>query len=464
MPRRKSSGVAALTKALKKATVAPRRRRPAGQVSGRGAYRTTGYGKAIGQIVGGALGAAGGYSAGCGPRGMLNFGSLGARMGGTVGTAMSHATGRGSYSVRHNSLLGITSQVPSVMNKKTDENSTYINHREYIGDVLSSTAFNIGYKLPINAAQPATFPWGSSISQNYQQYEIQGMLFEFISTSGDTTAGSQSLGEVMMATSYDSYLPTFTNKQQMLNQEFSCSAKPSVNLIHAIECAPRQTSLELLYTRTVPAPSNSDLRMWDLGQFYLATTGQQTDGSTLGELYVTYQIRLLKPLLASENVPTQVGGLAQARADSTFGTTLNGYFPLVQNVIANDLGITFDYNNQRLIFPPDSGGEYQVLVTCKQALVGGLYAAVPQLAFTAVTPNCGSITNTGVFIVQPSTVATGGSQYSATSCCVYITDNATATVSLAQVVAPGSNFTTGWREIQWLVMKINTVVHGVTPS
>lgn len=289
-PPRQDKQLKSLERAMKKVKLSGRgayhkKRHVAsgGAVRGRGFYK--GFGSDIGKLLGGAVG------------GLVGHRDMGAKVGSWLGGKGAEMTGFGAYKVAHNSLVA---QVPTIANPRK-EGATQVRHREYIGQVMSSQDFKVQYALPINAAQPQTFPWLSQIAQNYTQYEVNGALFEFVSTSGDATGSNTALGTVVMATNYDSVLPAFNNKQQMLNQEFSTDAKPSINCIHPIECASNQTTIPLLYTRTGAVPANTDQRLYDLGVFYLATQGNQLDGEgnpiSLGELWITYDVLLYKPLL-----------------------------------------------------------------------------------------------------------------------------------------------------------------------
>lgn len=66
-------------------------------------------------------------------------------------------------------------------------------------------------------------------------------------------------------------------------------------MTHWIECSRKQNPLGELWVRSGPVPNNADQRLYDLGLFQIATSGQQTPGGQLGELWVSYEIELLKP-------------------------------------------------------------------------------------------------------------------------------------------------------------------------
>lgn len=291
MPRRRQAG----------RPVVRRRRVARPYVRGRGAYTLADAYRVPGALMrriprgyythgGAALGAGAGSA--LGPVGATS----GATLGRMMGTALAdYVHGRGAYKINRNTIL--MPDPPSVHNRGK-EGMVQIRHREYIGDVISSTGFGMQYSLPLNPALLDSFPWLSGIANQFTQWQPNGVLIEFVSTSGNAVASNNTaLGEVMIATQYDSVVAPFTTKQQMLNQEFSVSGVPSCNHIHPVECQSRLSGQTNFYTRSAPVPAGADQRLYDLGVVYVATQGQQTAGVTLGELYVTYDILFMKPQL-----------------------------------------------------------------------------------------------------------------------------------------------------------------------
>lgn len=225
------------------------------------------------------------------------FGPTGAAVGGLAGGALSSILGLGDYEIKQNVFM--TGRLPKIIND-APSGGTIIRHTEYLGDIITSTtpgAFSLA-SYPLNPAEEATHPWLAQIAANYEEYEYEGLLFQFRSTSADAlNSTNTALGTVMMATNYDAADPLFGSKAEMLNYEFSCSSKPSDSLLHMVECARDQTVLGHRYTRPGLPPAGTDIRFFDLGNFQIATTGFQGSGVNIGELHCTYQVRLLKPKL-----------------------------------------------------------------------------------------------------------------------------------------------------------------------
>lgn len=220
------------------------------------------------------------------------FGPIGARIGKGVGRFLGSVTGFGDYKVNSNSLM--QNQVPVFASA---HEVTTIKHREFIRDINGTVNFTL-QSFPINPGMRATFPWLSNVAKNYDQYRFRGVLFEFKTTSG-TAVGSTNtaLGTVIMATDYNAEEGLFPSKQSMEASQFACSSVPSMSLIHPIECAVTQTVLPLNYVRSEPPSSTEDLRLYDLGNFQIATTGMQSGVTTIGELWVSYDVELYKPVI-----------------------------------------------------------------------------------------------------------------------------------------------------------------------
>lgn len=226
--------------------------------------------------------------------GLVGMPGLGKSAGGLV----SNILGLGDYEIKENVFM--EGRLPQVVNVPK-AGGTVIRFQEYLSDIYTTAdianpdAFNIQTFL-INAANPVTFPWLSQIAQNYEQYSFEGLLFQFKSTSADAlNSTNTALGSVMLATQYDVADDVFATKAEMLNYEYSNSIKPSDCCMHMIECAPGQTPVSELYTLNGAQPANTDARLFHLGRFAIATVGFQAANVNIGELHVTYQVRLMKP-------------------------------------------------------------------------------------------------------------------------------------------------------------------------
>lgn len=225
------------------------------------------------------------------------LGEAGGWLGDKVGTLL----GLGAYEVRKNSFVLPEGLDPPSMHTRSGD--TIIAHREYITDILTSStpgAFNV-QSFKINPGVSSTFPWLSEIASSYEEYEMLGCVFEFKSTSSDAlNSTNTALGYVLQGTNYNAAAPNFLNKLAMLNTQYSTDCKPSQSCLHPIECDPHYNPMMSQYVRAGAVPAGEDPKTYDLGNYQIATGGMQAASVVIGELWVTYQIALRKPVFGPQ--------------------------------------------------------------------------------------------------------------------------------------------------------------------
>lgn len=198
----------------------------------------------------------------------------------------------GCYDVKTNALIK-GSQAKAVRMSSKDSDFVFT-HSEYMGDVVTSSnagAFKqTSYRVnPINSS---TFPWLSNIASNFETYEIIGLLFRFVSTSGESVASTNTaIGTVMGTFAYDPLDAPFVSKQQLLQYDDTVSCRFSENYICGVECDKSRlvTFSNKLYVGT--PPTGADAKFYDYGNFVVATQGGQAASTNIGELYVSYVIK-----------------------------------------------------------------------------------------------------------------------------------------------------------------------------
>lgn len=192
---------------------------------------------------------------------------------------------------------------PQIVNS-FNEGSIIVRHREYIGDVNGTVAFaKVSYD--INPGIYRSFPWLAQIANAFEQYRWRGLIYEYKSTCSDAVLGTSttpSIGTVILATDYNSPDGNqFINKMVMENHEFSNSGKPSINMIHPVECSARLNPMTRLWVRDGAIGANQDLRLYDLGSFTIATVGFPGANASVGELWVTYEVEFYKTKFSYED-------------------------------------------------------------------------------------------------------------------------------------------------------------------
>lgn len=246
-------------------------------------------------------------------------------IGRSAGSWLSKIFGFGAYHVKKNSLMQTNSapvgmSVPEFATGKFP-GSIVVAHREFVGDITSHVDFTNQNYL-IHVGNTSLWPWLANISLNFEEAEILGCVFEFKSMSA-TAVGSTNtgLGTVIMATDYDVVDSNYATKQQMEICEFANSAAPCYSQIHPIECDPKQTVMPktfIQYGVTRASDFPDDPRFSCMGNFQIASSGVQA-ASNVGELWVSYHVRLMKPQL-----PTSLLGNAVYTGHWNYGVLSSG--------------------------------------------------------------------------------------------------------------------------------------------
>jgi len=211
-------------------------------------------------------------------------------------------TGRGLYS--SNNLVDMPSSRPSMeFSSPNDETqSLIICHKEYVGDVFGpATAAFTNTSYNINPGLSQNFPFLAQFAQNFDEYELMQMVFEFHSTIDASASNNSSgnTGTIVMATNYKADAAPFSTKEEMIQYHGGVSGRLTENLNHGVECDPSKNALSGgKFVRTALVV-NSDLKTFDIGTFQLALQNIPTpfQNQQVGELWVYYKVKLSKPKL-----------------------------------------------------------------------------------------------------------------------------------------------------------------------
>lgn len=270
----------------------------------------------------------------------------------TDGTAVS---GYGAYEVKNNSLMNLIdtgTNPPRVMNTNRGE-ATIINHREYLGDLLSGSgspsAFNL-QTFALNAGNSSLFPFLGTIAHKFQEWEPRGVLFELKTLSSDYAA-ALSMGSMFMAADYNSLSPAPNSKIALENMEYADSCKPSRSLIMPIECDPRISTQTHLNVADDLDYEGGDKRLFDLCNVYIGSQGIPTADTPIAEIWVTYEIALFKPIIQN-GMPDTSSPSARFLFHNVQDALMFGNF--TETAPGSSAGFTVDGTNPadcRLFFP-----------------------------------------------------------------------------------------------------------------
>lgn len=356
-----------------------------------------------------------------------------------AGDALATWMGFGDYNVSSNSLVGAM-KTGQIRGMHSNDQRIIVRHKEYVTDLTSSSnagAFKIqAYSL--NPGLAASFPWLARIAGNFQEYRWKGVIFEFRSTSATAIASStnSAMGSVMMATQYRSTAPAFVNKQQMLNEYFSSSGRPFDNFCHPVECNPKENPNNVLYVRSAGVPSGEDEKTYDLGEFYIASTGFQGTNCSYGELWCTYEVELLKPIVApSTGMDTPYFHLWSSSAIANTAPWGNPWV-----VLRDTIGVSVSLVSLTIAASSGLSG-FVVIVNWYASTTGANNTQTPSIGATSnctlvgvLGTNAGSRLDTAADFTAGASGIWGSTSRISTTACFQVTDSAAP----IQVTASGA--------------------------
>lgn len=141
----------------------------------------------------------------------------------------------------------------------------------------------------VNPGIAATFPWLSTLANRFESYKFKKLHFVYETEKSASTNGSvqgmidYDASENPPATKID-FMSSANAVRSAVWQEFRFNATPA-NLHKMV--AER-------YTRSTTLPANLDIKTYDVGTFHFGSSGC-ADTSSVGELYVEYEVELLTP-------------------------------------------------------------------------------------------------------------------------------------------------------------------------
>lgn len=235
--------------------------------------------------------------------------TYGQRLGATLGEGVqsfAKALGFGEYNIQSNSLcsekwVDMGTSPPKVKNTSKGE-ATVFSHREYLGELITGAGTPSAFTLQeyaINVGNPSLFPFAARIAENFQEWEVRGMLVELKSECSETST-TLSLGSMFCAVDYNSLDPAPVDKTELENMEYACSNKPSSSILMPIECKRSNDVLTHLYIAVDEDYQGGDKRLYDLGRLFIGSFGCPAAAAPIAEIWITYEIAFYKPHLHIE--------------------------------------------------------------------------------------------------------------------------------------------------------------------
>lgn len=251
------------------------------------------------------------WNASAGLRGQLGTklrsGGLGGAWGQAAGYGM-QALGLGAYTTSNATVDGGGGDiVPSFSSASTAfEDGIVVSSKEFVTDIYGPAVAG-GFQnttFDLNPGITRTFPWLAQLAANYEEYEFAQLIFTYKTNITDFVSTNGQVGTIVIATQYNSMDDPFTTKTEMMHYAGAADSKTTDNQLHGVECDPTKNSGSPgKYIRSGPVKPGEDEKGYDHGvlNVAVANTPSQFNNQALGELWVSYTVRLRKPRFYSTN-------------------------------------------------------------------------------------------------------------------------------------------------------------------
>jgi len=361
-------------------------------------------------LLGQALRSLGGLGGGM-VGGLIGQPAAGSAAGSSLMGAVSKWLGAGDYEVSRNTI--VTRAAAGIPAMHNTGQSVIVRHKEFVTSIRGSSAFTVQNTFNLNPGLASTFPWLANIASRFQEYEFKGLVWHYVPTSGTFNGTSAALGSVMLQTTYRSTDTAPASKTEMMNEYCANETVPFDSMAHPVECDPKENPFSIHYVRNVGITSGEPL-MYDLGTTFVATIGQSNSNDFVGDLWVTYEVELKKPLITSPVVQN-----VQYFSTTFAGGTSSNLFSGTQGPSQGSMPISF--STSTINMPDSIAGIFYIKVQVNST--GGLTAAATVSMAVPTTTNLSAFafdgthntTNTTVTGTNPSTnilAAEGGYFYS----------------------------------------------------
>lgn len=173
-----------------------------------------------------------------------------------------------------------TRRVPKPRFRSTS-GGVIIHHREYLADISGNTTFGVD-SWTVQPGIASSFPWLSSIANNFEKYTFRRLSFSYINVSA-----TDERGRITMAYDKDPLDADPTAKYELFQYSGAVEGSVWTRLEHNVPIS------GTFFTRAGTV-EGSDLKTYDAGKFIVGVSST-ADTAIVGELFVDYEVELTVP-------------------------------------------------------------------------------------------------------------------------------------------------------------------------
>jgi len=230
-------------------------------------------------------------------------------------------------------------------------------NREYVGIVISgadtATQLYTCQTYPIQPGMPTMFPWLSQVASTHQKYRFTKLVFTYVPVASTAT-----VGRITMVYAVDPLDEMPTSKSELFQYPTSTEGSVWSPMTMNVDCS----KAPLLFTR-IGLIVDSDVKTYDFGQLFIASSNTGVSSTVMGEIFVEYELELITPKPAE-----------CAAADTSYFGTFAAATPFGNSIIYLAGGVWTTLGN-KLKFP--ASGTYHVTYSVNGTAVGTIALNMP---------------------------------------------------------------------------------------
>jgi len=291
----------------------------------------------------------------------------------------------------------------------TNKRQMVVTEDEYIADVAPSVNFaNTQYS--INPGNSTTFPWLSSLAQNFNKYKFLLLEFYYKRTVSEFATDGQT-GKIILSINPDASDPAPSSKQQAEDYQMKMDGMPCENF-GVKGLLGEFNKQDSYYIRVGAQPANTDIKTYDVGNLNVSSQGTVSASGVCGELRVRYTVMLHSPILTGSNqfAIFNSGDFFNSNGDGTAADPFGAAPTWIQNSTGSTLDIYVatpptQSQSSTAIYIPGGSNKYLTLPNLTGTWLVTLYwsgtgiAAVPTVTASGGAAITGATGASGYFLV-----------------------------------------------------------------
>jgi len=263
-------------------------------------------------------------------------------------------------------------------NVSSSGRSVRIRHREFVQDLTAANSAFTATMLAINPGVSSAFPWLSSQAVRYESY-----LFHKLHYIYEPMVSTSTNGSLMLAVDFDAADTVPANKTALMANQSAVRTSVWNSVTYKAKEANLAKFGVQRYTRGNNRPAGTDVKTYDVGNLIFAWVGTPTSQTTLGELYVEYDVELFTPQIDSTTA------VANQPSQTTVLSFSNGVAQLVALVTGGNSPLMWilDGTPGFLQLAMNLSGYTEWLINMRGSLSSGTITSPPWQFFQNAKPN-----------------------------------------------------------------------------